>query len=164
MYVLKTIYISAAILLSLVNHKPYVEQTHLTKTNICHYFLEENTSVSPNALEQAIPTTAGETTVDLPTESWAHRNSYHSNNHAYRSDIRYSPYPTQASRNSFLTNPSSFPHRPTPVMFGQSFAHPMYGAYSVPPAYVPSCDVFTPETNIENNTGDMFNISVANKY
>lgn len=49
-------------------------------------------------------------------------------------------------------------------MFGQSFAHPMYGAYSVPPAYVPSCDVFTPETSIENNTGDMFNIPVANKY
>lgn len=125
---------------------------------------EGNTNVPQTAQEQAIPTTAGETTPGLPTESWSHRNSYHSNNHAYRSDIRYSPYPTQASRNSFLTNPSSFPHRPTPVMFGQSFAHPMYGAYSVPPAYVPSCEVFTPETNIENNAGDMYNIPVANKY
>ena len=124
---------------------------------------EGNTNVPQTAQEQAIPTTAGETTPGLPNE-WSHRNSYHGNNHAYRSDIRYSPYSTQASRNSFLTNPSSFPHRPTPVMFGQSFAHPMYGAYSVPPAYVPSCDVFTPETSIENNTGDMYNIPVANKY
>ena len=124
----------------------------------------ENANVSLVSQEQPSPATAGEATASLPTESWAHRNSYHSNNHAYRSDIRYSPYPTQAPRNSFMTNPASFPHRPTPVMFGQSFAHPMYGTYTVPPAYVPSCDVFTPETNMENNAADMFNIPIGNKY
>ncbi|XP_028400350.1 T-box transcription factor TBX3-like [Dendronephthya gigantea] len=125
----------------------------------------ESTSVVPASHEQEIPATAGETSAGFPTESWTHhRNGYHSNNHAYRSDFRYAPYPAQAPRNSFMTNPGSFPHRPTPVMFGQSFAHPMYGTYTVPSAYVPSCDVFTPETNMENNAGDMYNIPIGNKF
>lgn len=117
-----------------------------------------------NSQEPHIPATAAETTAGLPADSWPHRNGCHGNNHGYRSDFRYSPYPTQASRNSFMTNAAPFPHRPTPVMFGQSFAHPMYGTYTVPPTYVPTCDVFTPETNMESNAGDMFNIPIGNRY
>lgn len=134
---------------------------------------EERTSenqADPTA--HAISTTAEEATVGLPgnmPESWTfgRRNGYINNDHLYRSrDIRYSPYPTQTTRNTFMTNavPTSFHHRPTPVMFSQSFAHPVYSSYPVPSGYVSSCDVYTPETNIENTASDMFNIPIGNKY
>ena len=136
-------------------------------------FSEERASENQtNPTDQAISTTAEEAIAGLPgnmPESWTfgRRNGYHNNDHLYRSrDIRYSPYPTQTTRNTFMTNtvPPSFHHRPTPVMFSQSFAHPVYGSYPVPSGYVSSCDVYTPETNIENTAGDMFNIPIGNKY
>ena len=60
--------------------------------------------------------------------------------------------------------PSSFHHRAAPVMLGQSFAHPVYGTYPVPSGYVPSCDVYPSESNLDDTAGNVFNIPIGNKY
>lgn len=129
------------------------------------YTLGVNSTIAQNPSGHTLSATPTETNSSGQlVDNWTFYNGYQSNNNEHLSDIRYPSYPAQAQRNSFLSNPASFPHRPTPVMFGQSFAHPMYGTYTVPPAYVSTCDVFTPEMSMDNNVGDMFNIPLTNNF